>query len=148
MNFFEKYKPSVNKRALLFAAGCVWCFAGCILIARGLLILVPIHHYLFPELLVALIFGICFYIFLFTKISKKHIQRISLLKIDYPCFFSFFNFKSYILMAVMITTGIILRKIDIINHEVLYTFYVAMGIPLSLSAVRFFISGIKNTINV
>jgi hypothetical protein len=148
MKFSEKYKPAVSKRTLLFVAGSAWSFAGGMLIIRGLLVLVPIHHFLFPELFIALIFGICFYVLLFTRISKKHIQRISLIKADYPCFFSFFNFKSYILMILMISAGIILRKLDVIGHEYMYTFYVAMGIPLLLSAVRFFMAGINNSIQV
>jgi hypothetical protein len=42
------------------------------------------------------------------------------------------------MMIVMITTGIILRELDIINREILYTFYLTMGIPLLVSAFRFF----------
>jgi hypothetical protein len=148
MKTIEKYKPAVSKRALLFIAGCVWMFAGGMLIYRGLSNLIPLHHYLFPEMMIALAAGICFYIFLFTKISKKHIIRISLIEVDRPCFFSFFNFKSYVLMLIMISAGITLRKLNIINHELIFTFYVAMGFPLLLSAVRFFIAGIKNIIKV
>jgi len=44
------------------------------------------------------------------------------------------------MMAIMITGGITLRKLDIINHEILYTFYLTMGIPLLVSAFRFFIN--------
>jgi hypothetical protein len=148
MSILEKYKPAVKKRNLLFIAGCVWSFAGCMLIFRGLLVLIPLHHYLFLELLIALVVGICFYVFLFTKISKKHITRISLIKVDYPCFFSFFNFKSYILMAVMISAGITFRKLQLVESEYMYTFYVSMGIPLLLSAFRFFIAGYKNVIQI
>lgn len=146
MKIFEKYKPAVSKRTLLFIAGCFWTFAGGMLVYRGLWGLIPLHHYLFPEIVVALVVGICFYIFLFTKISKKHIRRISLIQIDHPCFFSFFNLKSYGLMIIMITTGIILRKANIIGPDYLFTFYFAMGVPLLLSALRFFVAGIKNSI--
>ena len=48
------------------------------------------------------------------------------------------------MMAIMITTGIVLRKLDIINHEILYTFYLTMGIPLLVSAIRFFSTWKKN----
>jgi hypothetical protein len=138
MNLLEKYKPSVSKRSLLLVAGCVWTMAGGILISRALLELWSIHHYLWMELLIGMIFGTLFYLILFARISKKHITRITLITIDNPCFFSFFNFRSYIMMTLMITTGILLRKLDIINHEILYTFYLTMGIPLLVSAFRFF----------
>ena len=148
MKFSEKYKPAVTKRVLLFIAGCVWCLAGCMLMIRALIELIDIRHLLSLELISGVISGSCFYVFLFTKISKKHITRISLIKADLPCFFSFFNFRSYVLMAIMISAGIILRRAHIIDPEYLYTFYLAMGIPLLLSGFRFFIAGIKNTIRV
>jgi len=146
MSLLEKYKPAVSKRALLIIAGCVWSIAGGILIARALISLLKFNNHLFIELAIALVIGICFYVFLFTRISKKHITRISLITVDNPCFFSFFNFRSYILMAIMITAGITLRKTNIINAEYLYTFYFAMGIPLLMSAFRFFFAYFKNTI--
>jgi quinol-cytochrome oxidoreductase complex cytochrome b subunit len=142
MNILEKFKPSVTKRSLLLVAGCVWTIAGGILISRALLELWSIHHYLWAELLIGIVLGTIFYLVLFARISKKHITRITLITIDNPCFFSFFNFRSYIMMTIMITTGITLRKLDIINHEILYTFYLTMGIPLLVSAFRFF-SGFK-----
>jgi xanthine/uracil permease len=148
MSMLEKYKPAVKKRTLLFVAGCAWCIAGCMLITRALISLIRIQHLLTLEIIIGIIVGACFYIFMFTKISKKHITRISLIKADFPCFFSFFNFKSYILMIMMISAGIILRKSNIINPEYLYTFYLAMGIPLLLSAFRFFIAGYKNVIQI
>jgi hypothetical protein len=144
MYFFEKFKPSIHKKALLLVAGCAWTIAGGILITRALLELWPIDHYLWMEILAGIVLGTVFYLFLFARISKKHVTRITLITIDNPCFFSFFNFRSYIMMAIMIITGAILRKLDIINHEILYTFYLTMGIPLLVSAVRFFSTWIRD----
>jgi quinol-cytochrome oxidoreductase complex cytochrome b subunit len=148
MSLAERLKPGVKKRTLLYIAGCVWCIAGGMLITRALLALIAIHHLLLLDIIIGMIAGICFFVFMFTKISKKHITRISLIKVDFPCFFSFFNLRSYILMTIMISAGITLRKINIIDPEYLYTFYLAMGIPLLLSAFRFFHAGIKNIIKV
>jgi hypothetical protein len=144
MNLLEKIKPSVSKRSLLLVAGCAWTVAGGILITRALLELWQVGHYLWMELLAGVLLGIVFYLFLFARISKKHVTRISLITIDNPCFFSFFNFRSYFMMTIMITTGVILRKLDMINHEILYTFYLTMGVPLLVSAVRFFLSWNQN----
>jgi len=144
MTILEKIKPSINKRSLLLVAGCAWTMAGGILISRALLELWSIHHYLLTEVLIGIILGILFYLVLFARISKKHITRINLITIDNPCFFSFFNLRDYIMMTIMITTGILLRKLDIINHEILYTFYLTMGIPLLVSAFRFFSRWMKN----
>ncbi len=144
MNLWVKFKPAVRKRTLLMIAGCVWSLAGAILIARALAALIPYHHFLSLEILVGLAIGIVFYILLFAKISGKHISRITLIRIDNPCFFSFFNFRSYLLMVIMITAGITVRKLNLINPEYLYTFYLGMGIPLLISAYRFFYSWFKN----
>jgi hypothetical protein len=134
----------VKKRNLLLVAGFAWTTAGGILISRALLTLWSISHHLWVEILIGLVFGTIFYLFLFARISKKHITRITLITIDNPCFFSFFNVRSYVLMAIMISAGITLRKLDVINREILYTFYLTMGIPLLVSAVKFFITWNRN----
>jgi len=142
--FLQKYKPGVSKRSLLFVAGCVWTIAGGILITRGLIKVIASNHYLLPELIIAAIVGIIFYIVLFSRISSKHITRITLIKVEDPCFFSFFNFRSYLMMAIMISGGITLRKLNVINPDILYSFFLAMGLPLLISAYRFFFSWVKN----
>jgi hypothetical protein len=138
MNILEKYKPSVSKRSLFLVAGCAWTMAGGILISRALLELWSINHYIWTEILIGIALGTIFYLALFARISKKHITRITLITLDNPCFFSFFNLRSYVMMTIMITTGILLRKLDLINHDILYTFYLTMGVPLLASAFRFF----------
>ena len=84
------------------------------------------------EITIGIIAGCFFYILLFAGISKKHITRINLIKIDNPCFFSFFNFRSYLLMAIMISGGISLRLSGLVNPRIYYTFLLCMGIPLMI----------------
>jgi hypothetical protein len=103
-----------------------------------------VNHNLAIEIGIGVVFGALFYILLFAQISKKHITRITLIKIDNPCFFSFFNFRSYLLMAIMISGGITLRVSGLVNSEIIYTFFLCMGIPLLVSAWRFFYSYAKN----
>jgi hypothetical protein len=138
MNILNKYKPSVSRHNLLFIAGLAWTTAGGILAGRGLAYLAAEGDHLWWRLAGGLLFGGIFYLLLFSRISKKHIIRIRGLAIPYPCAFSFFNARSYILMAVMITGGIMLRKSDVISKVWLYNFYVTMGVPLLVSAARFF----------
>jgi len=145
IHFLEKIKPGVQRRTLLLIAGCAWSIAGGILIFRSLVHLIGVNHNLFLEIITGIGFGTLFYILLFARISKKHITRITLIKIDNPCFFSFFNFRSYLLMAIMISGGISLRLSGLINAEIIYTFFLCMGIPLLVSAWRFFYSYAKNT---
>jgi hypothetical protein len=140
----QKYKPSVSKHTLLFIAGLAWTTAGGILAGRGLNYLVQHGQYLGWRLAGGLVFGGLFYILLFAKISKKHIKRIRGLNIPYPCAFSFFNIRGYLMMAIMISGGILLRSLDVINKAWLYNFYVTMGVPLLISASRFFYFWVTN----
>ena len=144
IKFLEKIKPGVQKRTLLLIAGCAWSIAGGILISRSLIHLIGVNHLLAMELGIGIVFGSFFYLLLFARISKKHITRINLIEIDNPCFFSFFNFRSYLLMAIMISGGITLRLSGLVNQEIIYTFFLCMGIPLLVSAWRFFYSYAKN----
>ena len=144
MKFLERIKPGVPRRSLLFIAGCAWSIAGGILITRSLIYLIGMNHHLPIEIAIGMVFGLLFYLLLFARISKKHITRINLIEIDNPCFFSFFNFRSYLLMAIMISGGIMLRLSGLVNPEIIYTFFLCMGIPLLVSAWRFFYSYVKN----
>lgn len=144
MTFPEHMRLPVRKRTLLLIAGCVWTIAGGILLTRGMTGLFEVHSHLIIDLSCALVFGTIFYFVLFVRISSRHIHRIWLIKVDNPSFFSFFNLRSYLMMAIMIIGGITLRMLDVINHEVLFTFYITMGIPLLVSASRFFYSWWKN----
>ena len=139
-----RFKPATSRRTLLLGAGCAWTLAGGILLTRALTALIAEHRHLAAELLIGLLAGSAFYLLLFTRISRRHITRIEDISVDNPCFFSFFNLQSYLMMFVMIGTGITLRRLDLINHGVLYTVYIAMGLPLLLSARRFFVSWVRS----
>jgi hypothetical protein len=143
MNFIEFIKPKVTKHSLLYIAASVWLFAGGMLLFKGFSLIGRIHHYLWFKSLIAFIGGMLFYMILFSKISLKHTRRIIGMENEHPCAFSFFNYKSYILMAVMITSGILLRRSGLLETQYLCIFYLIMGMPLFISAFRFFLAGIK-----
>jgi hypothetical protein len=140
-NIFQWLKPGVSKRYLLLVAALIWTFAGGMLLFKGITFLLEDRVCLLIRVGISLVGGILFYIFLFSKISLKHIRRILNLKTERPCIFSFFNLKSYLLMGIMISMGIILRKSGIVPVRYLAELYVTMGIPLSLSAFRFYYNG-------
>ncbi len=139
-SLFYSLKPGVPRRWLLLVAAFVWTFAGLMLLGKGTGHLIHFSGGLTWRFISATVVGLLFFHFLFAKISLKHINRIRTLDVVRPCIFSFFNFRSYILMGCMITMGIIMRHLSFINKDFLYTFYVAMGIPLLMSAARFYIA--------
>jgi len=137
--YFISIKPGVPKRSLLMVAAFVWLFAGTMLLFRGI-ISVPQGSWHIWEVAISVAGGLLFFWVLFLRISSKHILRIHSLTILHPCVFSFFNFRSYILMIIMITMGISVRKLHIVSPEAISYFYVSMAIPLLISAARFFIA--------
>ncbi|HUW06082.1 MAG TPA: hypothetical protein VMW01_07460 [Williamwhitmania sp.] len=139
----EKFKLSIPKRDLLFVAAGVWTFAGGMLLVRGGIMLMHYPAHLWIKELSCLVGGLLFYWVLFSTISQKHTTRILTMDTERPCMFAFFSVRSYLLMVVMISLGITLRLSGIISPEYLSYGYLTMGIPLFLSAFRFYYVGIR-----
>lgn len=135
---FDFLTPRVPRTWLLFVAALVWTFAGGMLLFRGYVYSQVKPEHLFLKTGACVLGGLAFYLVMFDKISKKHVTRISNLKLEKPCMFSFFNVRSYLLMALMITTGVTLRKTGLVAPEHLALVYVTMGIPLLMSSFRFY----------
>jgi len=129
---------SISKRALLFEAALIWSFAGGMLLMKGFSLLKASSGLLWYKIIGCLICGIIFYILIFSKISRSHINRIAKLPGDHHWFYEFFNLKSYLMMTGMILLGVFLRKTATIPLTSLSLLYTAMGIPLLLSSVRFY----------
>lgn len=127
----------ISKRSLLLVAAVAWAFASGILITKGATWVFGMADQPLVRLGVSVLIGIVFYRFLFIRISNKHILRIRNLKAERPSALSFFDMKGYIMMSSMIMLGVVLRNLDFINKDHLYTFYIGMGIPLLISSIRF-----------
>lgn len=141
-SIWHRLKPGIPKRVLLFMAGGVWIFAGGFLLWRGWNMISHIYEKPFITLLICAALGGLFYYILFDKISSAHTNRIKSLPQSHPCAFSFFNWRSYMMMALMITTGIILRKVGLVPTKYMAPFFIVMGTPLVISAIRFYKNGI------
>jgi hypothetical protein len=144
MDLLQTLKPSIPKRYLLLVAALVWTFAGGMLLFKGIALFFKYPELLVLKISISVIGGGLFYLLLFSKISNKHIKRILNIEIDSPCFFSFFNVRSYVLMTIMIGSGILLKKFGVISPEYLSIIDVTMGMPLFLSAFRFYTYGFTN----
>jgi SanA protein len=143
MSRFKKLKPSVPKRYLLFIAACAWTFAGLMLWARGAKIVIHENFPLEWSIAIGICWGVLFYLLIFARISLKHSRRIFRIVLEKPCAFSFFSFKSYIMMLVMISAGVFLRLSGAVDLVIIGVFYMIMGFPLALSSLRFWYYGFK-----
>ena len=132
----DKIKPAVEKSALIFLSFFVWVVVGTMLlllayswlkasqanssflfVAVGVGAALVIHH-----------FG-------FLKIVDKNLGRILPME-GKKCAFSFMTWKSYIIVAVMVTMGTLLRH-SAIPKTYLSILYIGIGLSLILSSIRY-----------
>lgn len=140
---FKTLIPRTTRRVLLFIAAVVWTFAGTMLFTRGIGMMNVDPDSFWIRFSISIVSGALFYAVLFTRISKKHVNRIIQLPVDRPTIFSFFDKKGYIMMVGMISLGVFLRTSGIVAPFYLSVLYVTMGIPLFISSLRFYYSGIN-----
>lgn len=134
---------AVSKRTLLLVAGLVWGFAGLrvFILGRGDVLIDK------GNVFISVVFSITiFYIFfnfIFKKIFIKHAKRIINSKLEKQCIFLFFDIKGYIVMGCMMTFGIVIRNLGVLNPTLLGNFYMGLGAALFLAGLTFLISSIK-----
>ena len=140
MNLFKSLNLSVSKRILLFEAAIVWTFAGGMLLFRGSSMLESSSGFSWLKVISCIGGGLIFFILAFSKISRKHVNRITNLEGARHWFYEFFNPRSYLMMLGMISMGIFLRKTAFVPMASLSLAYITMGIPLLFSSFRFYYS--------
>lgn len=140
-------KLRIDKRHLLFVAAMAWLVASGMLFWRSTTYFELRKGWKF-ETAASLVGGILFFRVLFLRISSKHIKRIISLEKRKPSVFSFFSKRSYLLMAIMISGGVLLRESHILPTYDLSFFYFFMGTPLFLSSIRFFKAWVRYPIEV
>ena len=129
--------PTLPKNHLMLVAGLVWCAAGAMVCLVGLPLearLVPGHLILVP--LAVLIF-VAFYVFVFSRLVRKHTGRIRARPEDRLPFWQFFNASSWVVMAVMMGGGMALRLGHVMPDWMIAFFYSGLGIALFLCGIRF-----------
>lgn len=93
----------VNRNWLLAIASLVWFIAGFNILRIGVQ---AYKHsvYLSNVILSVLVFSI-FYIFIFSRLVKKHTIRIRALESEKQYFWNFFDKSSFLIMAFMMIGG-------------------------------------------
>jgi hypothetical protein len=133
----NNFKPAVPNRLLMFLAGLVWIWVGTTLLYLAFSWLSAasnIDEKLFA--LAGVMLALSVHHLGFLKIADHNLQRIRLMH-GKRCLFSFIPWKSYLMMAVMIAMGAILRHSTIPKHY-LAVLYIGIGLALILSSVRYF----------
>ena len=139
-DFWQRFKPGVEKVWLYLAAGLMWFGVGIMLIRfanRWLALASDATLVLLILAGVTLAAGI--YGFGFSRLAKKNIRRISLMDGERTCFFAFQEWKSYPLVIFMIGLGIYLRLYAPIPKTLLAALYIGIGGGLSSSSLHYFV---------
>ncbi len=127
---------------LIVVAGAVWLTVGANIARMGLERLLEPGDALTPYLIGG---GIVFVLFslMFTNLVRRHTVRILTLPGTHAPIWRFFDRKSYVIMAFMMTLGITLRSITAIPPHLLGGFYVGVGGGLAYAGVRFLINWVR-----
>lgn len=143
MENIKKFTPRVSKKTLLLIAGLVWGFAGFRVFTLGFGDIISHGGNMIITLVFAVLVFLVFFKFIFSKMFKKHTTRIVNSELTKHCAFSFFDFKSYIIMGFMIFFGITVRNLGIFNPFYLGAFYVGLGAALFMAGVSFFLGFLR-----
>lgn len=125
----------VKRKTLLLLACLVWTVAGINILRIGLLVYPS--YLTFVNLFSSLIVFVVFQYFIFGKLVKKHTRRIIHYSEEYQFFLKFFDIKSFIIMAFMMTGGIYLRVSGICPERFIAVFYTGLGASLLLAGILF-----------
>lgn len=133
-------KFGVNKKVLLYTAGCVWIFG------RYQYLTHRYHHMVkrYPLLVIqdrgATIVFLLFFNLVFKRLFYKHSERISR-KNGKHCPFSFFDVKGWIIMIFMIAFGITIRTFHLLPNSFISVFYTGLSTALIITGFLFLRQG-------
>lgn len=125
----------VKKKTLLLIACIVWFIAGFNILRIGILSYPP-YLSIINILLSIVVFSV-FQHFIFGQLVKKHTVRIQNYEEEQHFFMKFFDVKSFIIMAVMMSGGIYLRASSFVPERFIAVFYTGLGSSLLLAGILF-----------
>ena len=132
-----KLKPDFPKYYLLVTAGLIWNIAGFLLCWTAYQWLAPLSWHARVSLgMTGIVLSLPAYRYVFKKIARKNIGRLGLLPAQ-SCLFAFQAWKSYLLIAVMITLGIFLRHSPV-PKSFLSVIYLTIGGALIFGGIHYF----------
>lgn len=135
---FFKNKFSIPNKYLVLIAGIVWIFSASMIIKTGYPFFVENRDiFLVVPVFLAIIIFLIFYIFIFSNLVNKHIQRILNNKYEKMFILEFFDIRSYFLMFIMIIGGYTIRKFGLLPHFIIGFFYIGLGWALMLCGIKF-----------
>ncbi len=125
----------VKKHTLLLIASLVWLIAGFNVLNIG--ITVYKNYVTILNIILSLFVFSIFWFMIFKKLVFKHTNRIKEFKEEFQFFLNFFDKKSFIIMASMITLGVLIRTLHLAPDVFIAVFYSGLGSALFLAGILF-----------
>ncbi len=131
-------KPAVEQRWLLLISGFVWSIVGVFLVRIAFR---WIFHFLLHEKILTIgsgiLLGLAIAFWGFSIVVRKNIKRINAYK-NAVCVFAFQEWKSYVLIVVMMSIGIFLRNTTLIPRQLVAPVYVGIGLALFIDSFMYY----------
>ncbi|MBW2466680.1 MAG: hypothetical protein JRF02_05210 [Deltaproteobacteria bacterium] len=126
----QRYKPGVSLRIHLLLGALIWTIVGFFLLSNGLVLTYAAGHIWHG--FSGLVLGTAKSFFILDRVARKNIIRIKEFE-DKVCFGSVYSWKTWLLVAAMITLGRLLRT-TVLSGEVVGLIYTAVGWALMISS--------------
>lgn len=126
----------VKKQNLLVIAALVWIAAGVNILHIGIEAYGE-GYVTLPNEVLSLAVGLVFWFGTFYRLTKKHTNRIANYENQHQYFWHFFDMKSFVIMAIIMTGGIALRVSGVAPSVFIAVFYTGLGTALVLAGVLF-----------
>ena len=135
----------IKKQPLIAVAGIVWLLAGlnvAILGVRAAIDLRGLAAFVLPALAGGAVAFFCAFHSMFSKLVQKNAQRIADLEGERHHVVRFFDRKSYMMMAIMMSFGIGMRAAGFFPDWFIAFFYTGLGLALALAGANYIMRGV------
>lgn len=130
----------MTKKGLLLLDTLLWSFASFKILNKGIPAIIAHHGWVVIVLAIVVLAG---FIMMFNKVSDKYRDRILSLEGEKFPFYKFMPLKGYILIAFMMSLGIIAAHIPGMPPEFFAAFYPGLGCGLAFGALKYLIAIFK-----
>ena len=124
----------MNTKSLSFIAGIIWLFAGFNVCRIGIMSWMSLDTTSVLMILGCIVTMILFST-MFIKMLFKNVRRIRDIEVEKRKVWHMMPVKSYLIMAFMITFGVLLRRCPAVPSSFIASFYVGLGSALTMAGV-------------
>nr|WP_295291474.1 hypothetical protein [uncultured Prevotella sp.] len=124
----------MRTKSLAFIAGIIWLIAGFNVCRIGVVSWLDLDATTLVMVMGSIVTMILFSM-MFVKMLFKNVQRIRKIKVEKRKVWDIMPMKSYVIMAFMITFGVLLRSCQVIPRSFIASFYVGLGSALMMAGI-------------